>query len=133
MPLPSIQVVMEEVTDPQEIAEAQAQMEQARRNSDWMQVHAHEIYTQHRGKFIVVAGEELFVADTPEEANALARAAHPEDKGSLGRYIYPQKWRAFMEIEGERQFCKDRMVMKRKSEQERYSLLLACGFSVALA
>ncbi len=29
MPLPPIQVVMEEVTDPQEIAEAQAQMEQA--------------------------------------------------------------------------------------------------------
>jgi hypothetical protein len=53
--------------------------------------HAHEIYTQHRGKFIVVAGEELFVGDTPEEANALAKAAHPEDKGRLGRYIYPKK------------------------------------------
>lgn len=91
MPLPPIQVVMEEVTDPQEIAEAQAQMEQARRNSTWMQAHAHEIYTQHRGKFIVVAGEELFVGDTPEEANALAKAAHPEDKGRLSQYIYPQK------------------------------------------
>jgi len=91
MPLPPIQVVMEEVTDPQEIAEAQAQMEQARRNSAWMQAHAHEIYTQHRGKFIVVAGEELFVGDTPEEADALAKAAHPEDKGRLGRYIYPKK------------------------------------------
>jgi hypothetical protein len=91
MPLSPIQVVMEEVTDPQEIAAFQARWAQAQRNSDWLQAHAHEIYTQHRGKFIVVAGEELFVADTPEEARTLARAAHPEDQGSLGRYIYPKK------------------------------------------
>jgi hypothetical protein len=81
---------MEEVTDPKEIAEFQARWAQAQRNSDWLQAHAHEIYTWHRGKFIVVAGEELSVGDTPEEANALARATHPEDKGRLGRYIYPK-------------------------------------------
>ena len=91
MPLPPIQVVMEEVTDPQEIAEAQAQMEQARRNSAWLHAHAHEIYTRHRGKFIAVAGEELFVGDTLEEAIALAKASHPEDKGLLSQYIYPRK------------------------------------------
>ena len=56
-----------------------------------VQAHAHEIYTRYHGKFIVVAGEELFVGDTPEEANSLAKAAHPEDKGRLGRYIYPKK------------------------------------------
>lgn len=91
MSLPPIQVVMEEVTDPQEIAEAQAQMEQTRRNSAWLHEHAHEIYTRHRGKFIAIAGEELFVGDTPEEAIALAKAAHPEDKGLLSQYIYPRK------------------------------------------
>jgi hypothetical protein len=91
MPLSPIQVAMEEVTDPVEIARFRAQWEQAERNSAWLQAHAHEIYTQHRGKFIVVAGEELFVGDTPEEVHALAKAAHPEDKGSLSRYIYPQK------------------------------------------
>jgi hypothetical protein len=91
MPLPPIQVVMEEVTDPQEIAEAQAQMEQARRNSSWLQAHAREIYTRYRGKFIAVAGEELFVGATPEEAIALAKATHPEDKGLLSQYIYPKK------------------------------------------
>jgi hypothetical protein len=91
MPLPPIQVVMEEVTDPQEIAEAQAQMEQTRRNSAWLHAHAHEIYTRHRGKFISVAGEELFVGDTLEEAIALAKASHPEDKGLLSQYIYLEK------------------------------------------
>ena len=75
MPLPTIQVVMEEVTDPQEIADFQVRWAQAQRNSDWLQAHAHEIYTKYRGKFIVVSGEELFVGDTPEEASALAKAA----------------------------------------------------------
>ncbi|MEP7338662.1 MAG: hypothetical protein ABI977_13070 [Acidobacteriota bacterium] len=91
MSLPTMKVMMEEVTDPQEIAAFQVRWAQAERNSAWLQAHAHEIYTRHRGKFIVVAGEELFVADTPEEALALAKAAHLTDEGSLSRYIYPKK------------------------------------------
>lgn len=91
MSLPPIQITMEEINDPEELARLRVQWEQAERNSAWLQAHVPEIYTQQRGKFIVVAGEELFVGDTPEEARALAKAAHPEDKGSLGRYIYPQK------------------------------------------
>jgi hypothetical protein len=91
MSLQSIPVVMEEVTDPTEIAAFEARWAQAQRNSNWLQAHAHEIYTWHRGKFIVVAGEELFVGDTPEEALALAKDTHPEDEGRIIRYIYPKK------------------------------------------
>ncbi len=91
MALQPIQITMEEMTDPEEIARAQAQWAQADRNSAWLEAHATEIYRTYRGKFIVVAGEELFVGDTWEEADALAQAAHPEDKGSLARYIYPKK------------------------------------------
>lgn len=91
MSLPPIQITMEEITDPEELARLRVQWEQAERNSAWLQAHVPEIYTRHRGKFIVVTGEELFVADTPAEAHALAQAAHPEDHGSLSRYIYPQK------------------------------------------
>lgn len=91
MSLSPIQITMEEFTDPGEIAKFQEQWEQADRNSAWLQSHAHEIYTQNRGKFIVVAGEELFVGDTPESAIALAETAHPEDKGSIIRYIYLEK------------------------------------------
>jgi hypothetical protein len=82
---------MEEATDPAEIAAFEARWAQAQRNSDWLQAHAHEIYTRYRGKFIVVAGEELFVGATPGEALALARAAYPEDEGRIIRYIYPKK------------------------------------------
>lgn len=86
-------LVMEEVTDPEEIANAQEQDVRAKRNSDWLEAHAQEIYTQHRGKVIVVAGQELFIADTPQAALSLARAAHPEDNGCLLRYI-PKERRA---------------------------------------
>jgi hypothetical protein len=74
-------VVMEEVTDPAELAKAQAQWERFDRNFAWLKAHAQEVYTRHRGKCICIAGEELFVADVPEEALALANKAHPEDNG----------------------------------------------------
>ena len=87
-----ISITMEEVTDPEELAQARARHERFARNSAWLQVHVKEIYTQYRGKCICVAGEELFVADTPEEVLAQARAAHPEKEGSiLIRYIPREK------------------------------------------
>lgn len=91
MSLQPIQITMEEITDPEELAKLRPQWERAERNSAWLQKHATEIYRNYRGKFIVVAGEELFVADSAEEALEQARAAHPEDHGSLIRYIYPKK------------------------------------------
>lgn len=86
-----IKLVMEEVTDPVQLAEAQAQREQFDRNSAWLQAHASEIYPKHRGKCICVAGEELFVAETASEAVAQATAAHPHDKGRFVHYIPKQK------------------------------------------
>ena len=84
-------IVMEEVTDPEELAKARAQRERFDRNSAWLQAHITEIYARYRGKCICIAGEELFVADTPEEALALATAAHPEDDGRFLRYIPREK------------------------------------------
>ena len=84
-------IVMEEVTHPEELAKARAQRQRFDRNSAWLQAHVAEIYTRYRGKCICIAGEELFVADTPEEALALATAAHPEDDGRFLRYIPREK------------------------------------------
>jgi len=86
-----VPLVMEEITDPEELAKARAQRERFDRNSAWLQAHATEVYRRHRGKCICVAGEELFVADTPEQALALATTAHPEDDGSFLRYIPSEK------------------------------------------
>jgi hypothetical protein len=84
-------IVMEEVTDPEELAKARAQRQRFDRNSAWLQAHAAEVYTRYRGKCVVIAGAELFAADTPEEAWSLATAAHPEDDGSFIRYIHREK------------------------------------------
>jgi hypothetical protein len=89
---PQIPITMEEVTDPKELAQARARDARFARNSAWLQAHVTEIYTQYRGKCICVAGEELFVADTPAEVLTQARAAHPAEDGSiLIRYIPRQK------------------------------------------
>jgi hypothetical protein len=84
-------VIMEEVIDPDELAKARVQDERFERNSAWLQAHIPEIYTRYRGQCICIAGEELFVADTPQGVIALASAAHPEDNGKLLRYIPKEK------------------------------------------
>jgi hypothetical protein len=76
-------IIIEEVTDPAVIARALAQNERAKRNSDWLQAHWPDLLSQARGKHLAVAGQEAFIADTPEEAWAKARAAHPDDDGAL--------------------------------------------------
>jgi hypothetical protein len=83
-------IVVDELSDPEALARAQRRRERADRNSAWLQSHVPEIYSRHRGKCICVAGEELFVADTPQEAVTAARAAHPDDDALL-RYIPLEK------------------------------------------
>lgn len=84
-------IIMEDVTDPEELAAARKQREQFDRNSVWLDAHVSEVYAEHRGRCICVAGQELFAAETVEEAVALATAAHPEDEGWFTRYIPREK------------------------------------------
>ncbi len=84
-------IEMEEVTDPMEQAEAMAQREQFDRNAAWLQERASDVYCKYRGKCICVAGQELFIADTPREALARATEAHPNDKGRFVIYIPKDK------------------------------------------
>jgi len=68
-------MVAEEATDPGELEKARAQDERFARNWAWFEAHTSEIYATHRGECICVAGEELFAAETSEEALAKAIAA----------------------------------------------------------
>jgi hypothetical protein len=86
-----IVVEFENSDTPEELAAAQRQHEQFERNSAWLEAHILEVGEKHRGKIICIAGEELFVGDTTQEAVAKAKAAHPEDKGLFTRYIYKEK------------------------------------------
>jgi hypothetical protein len=81
---------MEEVTNPAEIAQLQAQFASFHRNLDWMDAHAEEVYS-HRGKIVCIAGQELFVGDDVREVIARAKAAHPDDIGYFTRMIPKEK------------------------------------------
>lgn len=91
---PPATVTMEPVTDPTETAAMREVMVRFERNSAWLQAHAAEVYA-HRGKFIAVAGQQLFVSDTIQGAVAQARAAHPDDTGLLTRYIPAEQTGSF--------------------------------------
>jgi hypothetical protein len=82
---------VELTTDPVEIARMNEQHARFERNLAWYQAHIAEIVAAHRGKYVCVAGEELFVGDTPEEVLDRAKAAHPEDNGFYFHYIHRQK------------------------------------------
>src|SRR5215510_12921683 len=79
--------IIEEVTDPNEIAHARAQDERHRRNNEWLQAHWADVLPQARGKFLAVAGQEPFIADTPAAAWTWIDAAHQEDDGAIVQYI----------------------------------------------
>jgi len=66
---------------PEQVRDQHAQHERFLRNWGWVQANARELRDKHRNKFICVANQELFVADTFDEALALGAAAHPEDDG----------------------------------------------------
>ena len=55
-------------TDPEVIAEVHEINRQAELNSDWLESHWADILPEVRGKFVAVAGQEAFIADTHEEA-----------------------------------------------------------------
>jgi hypothetical protein len=74
-------IVIEEVTDPAELARARASRADFDRNWQWFQAHAAELFDAYRGKSVCVAGQEAFAADRGREAAAAATAAHPEDQG----------------------------------------------------
>ena len=80
-------IIIEDVTDPAEVARFQAQDEQARRNGAWLQAHWADVLPQARGKFLAVAGQEAHIANTPEEAWAWAATVHPEDQGAFVQYV----------------------------------------------
>ena len=79
-------ITMHEETDPVEAAKARASRDRFELNYAWLEAHAAEVFS-HRGKFICIAGQQLFVGDTVAEVVAQAKALHPEDDGRFTRYI----------------------------------------------
>lgn len=84
-------IVMEEVTDPEELAKARVQDERFQRNLTWFNSQIPALYEAHKGKMVCISGEEVFGADTVQEAVAQAKAAHPDDDGRFTLYVPLEK------------------------------------------
>lgn len=81
------QLVFEEVTDPAEIERSRAAFARLKLNSDWLQSHWPDLLPAAKGKYVAVAGQEAFIADTPEAAWRWAGEAHPDDNGAFVHYV----------------------------------------------
>ncbi len=58
-----------------------------KKNLDWLNARWDDLLPRTRGKFVAVAGQEVFIADTYQEAMDLARAAHPDDDAAWGQRV----------------------------------------------
>ena len=81
-----LEIITTEAT-PDERAVALAEQEEFRKNVAWYGAHAGAIRDQHRGRFICIAGQQLFAGDDAVEVVAQARAAHPGRGGFFSRRI----------------------------------------------
>ena len=88
-PTPRV-ITFPEVTD-EERAVNIAANEQFQLNLKWWNPRVKEIRDAHTGKFVCVAGQELFVGDDPIEVVARATAAHPNRGGFLSLYLSPHR------------------------------------------
>jgi hypothetical protein len=85
--------------DPVHYEKARAQHERAMRNSEWLASHWSDLLPGAEGRFVAVAGQQAFVADTGTDARAMAKKAHPEDDGVIVRFVrkdnYPRIYADF--------------------------------------
>jgi hypothetical protein len=89
--LPSLTV---EFGGPPSSAEAEvirARQDRSRRNSAWLQAHWDQLLPEAFGKFVVVAGEEAFIAQSPAQAWGWARDKHPDDDTATVQYVNPHR------------------------------------------
>jgi hypothetical protein len=88
---PEFEMIVDAPISAEELTRFRTQMERFRKNLEWYEAHAVEIGEGYAGKFICVAGQEVFSGDTSQEARAKARAAHPADDGAFGEYVRVDK------------------------------------------
>src|SRR5262245_43105440 len=80
-------LTLETNDDPAWSARIHAQHERGRRNGEWLAAHWADLLPGACGRFVAVAGQEAFVADTAAEAWEWAKSTHPEDDGAIVQYV----------------------------------------------
>ena len=93
-------ITIEYVSDPAAAERYREAHEQFDRNSQWLQANWPNLLPQARGKILAVAGQEAYLADTPEEAWKWTKDHHPEDKGPLVQYVFAKEGPRFYGFRG---------------------------------
>jgi len=89
------EVTVFEVTDPESIARHRKQDERHARNLQWLQAHWADL-PHARGRYVAVADQQAFVADTAEIGWDWARSEHPDDDGAVVMFVPREKgWRIY--------------------------------------
>jgi hypothetical protein len=78
---------IEESGDATEVADVRSQHEHQRRNREWLQDHWEELVARARGRFLAVANQQAFIAETPEEAWEWVERTHPGDGGAFVQHV----------------------------------------------
>jgi hypothetical protein len=92
-PVPQATVV--EVTDPATVERHRQQDERHRRNLQWLQAHWEDL-PEPRGRYVAVADEQAFVAETAEDAWDWARSEHSADDGAVVMFVPRERgWRIY--------------------------------------
>ena len=88
-------VTVLDVSDPERIVRHREQDRRHARNLQWLQAHWAEL-PQSRGRYVAVADQKAFVADTAEVAWQWARSEHPDDDGAIVMFVPCEKgWRVY--------------------------------------
>jgi hypothetical protein len=89
------QVTVVEDTDPATVERHHQQDERHRRNLQWLQAHWEDL-PERRGRYVAVADEQAFVAETAEMAWDWARSQHPDDDGAVVMFVPRERgWRVY--------------------------------------
>lgn len=78
----SLPLVIDEVTDEAQVARHRAQDERHARNLKWLEAHW-DALPNVRGRYVAVANEQAFVAETADQGWQWAHTRHPDDDGAI--------------------------------------------------
>lgn len=89
LPPPDIKPILPGPTDPEEVARLKQVLAAGGRNYQWLAAHWDDLLPACLGKYVAVANETPFLADTIEEALAWAKSQQPHDPGYALKYVPP--------------------------------------------
>jgi hypothetical protein len=85
-PVPTVLVEVEYT--PEELALWRRQNAVFLKNREWFRTNAQELYKNYAGRFICVAGGEVFAGDDAQDVYSRAYTVYPEERsGGYGMYI----------------------------------------------